>query len=54
MEAFDNVNALGEWWKSDEQMKARRDFELNNEQVEALKGAAMRRRDDLSKGKKAA
>lgn len=54
MEAFDNVNALGEWWKSAEQMKARRDFELNNEQVEALKDAAMRRRDDLAKGKKAA
>lgn len=54
IETFDSVNALGEWWKSDEQMKARRDFDLTPQQVEDLKGAAMRQRDELAKGKKAA
>lgn len=54
IESFDSVNALGEWWKSDEQKAARRDFDLTPEQVEDLKGAAMRRRDELAKGKKAA
>ena len=33
MEAFDNVNALGEWWKSDGQKKGVATSKLNNEQV---------------------
>jgi len=35
--AFTNAVDLANWWKSDEQMKARRDFDLDSVQVEELK-----------------
>lgn len=44
--------ALATWWMSDEQKKQRRDFDLDQAAVDALKTKVMSRRDEL--GKKAA
>lgn len=45
-----NVEALGAWWNSEEQKKARRDFALTDGEVENLKNFVIARRDMLRSG----
>lgn len=45
--------ALGAWWNSDEQKQVRRDFELDSTQVETLKHAVIKRREQLTTAKAA-
>lgn len=53
IETFTDVVSLSAWWRSDEQMQARRDFDLNTNQVDALKAYVIKHRDQLT-GAKAA
>lgn len=52
--AFTNVVELAGWWNSEEQKKARRDFDLDQKTVEELKSQVMGRKSILEQGKKAA
>lgn len=45
-----DYQALGAWWNSDEQKRARRDFELNEKEVDELKTFVIARRDALQSG----
>lgn len=44
-----SVKELGDWWNSAEQKKARRDFELNKDEVKSLTDFVTARRDMLMK-----
>lgn len=44
---FDDAEALGTWWNSDEQKKARREYQLDSTQVQTLKTAVIDRRTVL-------
>lgn len=46
--AFTNADDLANWWKSEEQMKARRDFDLNASEVDVLKSLVIHKRNALS------
>ncbi len=46
--AFRKADDLANWWKSEEQMKARRDFDLDSIQVEALKKLVIARHAALT------
>jgi DNA repair and recombination protein RAD52 len=50
---YGDAGMLGGWWNSDEQKKARRDFDLDSTQVETLKQAVIKRREELTKAKAA-
>jgi hypothetical protein len=50
---YGDPGMLGGWWNSDEQKKARRDFELDSTQVESLKQAVIKRREELTQAKAA-
>src|SRR5205085_8683411 len=41
--AFTDAKALSDWWKSDAQAKARRDFELDQHELDALKKIVIER-----------
>lgn len=49
IQAFSDYKALGEWWNSAEQRKARRDFELNPADTKALTELVTTKRDALMK-----
>ncbi len=46
---FDDPEQLLVWWGSDAQKKARRDYQLDQSQVDTLKVAVMDRRKALEK-----
>lgn len=46
---FDDAEALGTWWNSDVQKKARREYQLDSSQVETLRTAVIDRRKILMK-----
>jgi hypothetical protein len=46
---FYDAEKLAAWWKSDEQMAARRKHQLDSNQVDALKQAVINRRDAIAK-----
>lgn len=46
---FNDPEVLATWWNSDAQKKARRDYELDQSQVDGLKTAVMDRRKQLMK-----
>lgn len=48
---FNDPEALATWWNSDPQKKARREYQLDSLQVEALKTAVIDRRAALAKTK---
>jgi DNA recombination protein Rad52 len=50
---YADAGMLGGWWNSDQQKQARRDFDLDSTQVELLKQAVIRRREELTKAKAA-
>lgn len=49
IEGFSDAGALLGWWSSDEQKEKRRNHQLEQHQVDALKQAVMNRRDALTK-----
>ncbi len=50
---YGDAGMLGGWWNSDEQKKARRDFDLDSTQIDFLKQAVIKRRDELTQAKAA-
>jgi hypothetical protein len=45
----DSADKLGSWWNSDEQKKARRDFELSKSELDDLMAFVVARRNQLTK-----
>ena len=45
--SFDDIIELSAWWSSDAQKKARREYELDQSQVDGLKDAVIARRKEL-------